>query len=97
MKNFPKKYKIGDILLLEWFDAYTAAHGWVDPKTLKDQNACQCFSIGLFIGKTQEGDILLAGSWDTKNIVTEGTVNNVSGRPLGMIQKVTLIRKGKKS
>ena len=96
MKNFPKKYKLGDILLIEWFDAFTDT-GWKSPRTLRENNACLCYSIGLYIGENKNKDVLIAGTWDTAKDEDVPSVNNVSGRPLGMIQKVTLIRKGKKS
>ena len=94
MKNFPKKFNYGDIVLVEWYDAYTSAHGWTAQKDLLEATACLCFSVGRYIGKNKAGDVLLAGSWDMD---TTPTCNNVSGRPIQMIQKVTLLRKGKKS
>ena len=93
MRRFPKKYKVGDILFVEWDDAYTDNNGWTSQTKLQEANSCRCYSIGRYSGQNKDGDVLLAGSWDT------GTphicLNNVSGRPEAMIRKVALIRKGK--
>lgn len=78
---------------MEWNDAYSTPNGWVSSLNEQTAQACKCFSIGYYFGANQAGDVLLAGSFDTSNPVT---VNNVMARPIQMIQKVTLLKKGKK-
>ena len=94
MKRLPKKYKIGDILYVEWNDAYSALTSWVAETHEQGKDSCFCFSVGRYCGKNKGGDIILAGSWDSPPDVG---VNNVMGRPIAMITKIKLLQKGKKN
>ena len=93
MKRVPKKYKIGDILYVVWHDAYTDNNGWQAETKLQNAEACRCYSVGRYSGRNKDGNLLLAGSWDTspKDIY----LNNVSGRPIEMVKEIKLIKKGK--
>ena len=80
---------------MEWHDAYSPNGTWKSVEAMRQDTACKCFSVGLYVCKNKEGDIILAGSWDTSS--PKPTINNIMARPIKMIQNVTLLKKGKKT
>ena len=95
MKRLPKNLKLGDLVLLDWNDAYQRSAGWTTIAPLQKENACQCFSVGLYVGQNKAGDVIIGSSWDT-GPHSDKAVNGVQARPLDMIQRIKILIKGNK-
>ena len=95
MKRLPKNLKQGDLILIDWNDAYQKAGGWTTIPPLHKETACQCFSVGLYVGQNNDGDVMIGSSWDIGPIADK-SMNSIQARPLAMIQGIKILIKGNK-
>ena len=85
VKKTAVKYKIGDVLLVRWFDAHNHESGWEELKDLKPV-PCEAFTAGFFLMQTED-ELILAG-----DLIKEGTCTNTRMCiPLGMVKEVTKV------
>lgn len=96
MKRLPRNLKPGDLILIHWNDAYQKQSGWTGQETILKDGPCKCITSGMFIGQNQSKDVMIASSWDEDPMKIK-LMNGISGRPLLMIEKIEILRKGKKT
>jgi len=93
MKALPKNLALGDIIFIDWHDAYKQGATWSAYKGILRETACKCFSCGMYIGQNQSKDVMIATSWDTDQ-GEDRAFGGVFARPLLMIQRIIILKKG---
>jgi hypothetical protein len=87
------KLREGDLVRVEWLDAYTAGEGWIDPSELDDRwdGVYRITSVGIYLCKSHGYLRMVQSMGDGGDKFDGGMVGGFS-IPIGCIERVSIMK-----
>lgn len=85
------KLSIGDVIYLEWDDAWKDSGTWKSIKDALIPTPAPMISAGIYLGENPNGDLIISTSIEANG--DDRWVSTVNGRPKEMITKIEILKR----